>query len=78
MEDTKKWYQSKTIWGVIVNMFCKTYLVARIIFKFSGIELPMLPPEFEAVAVDVLVTIGSVIGDFLAIIGRIKAERKIR
>lgn len=77
MEDTKKWYQSRTIWGVIVNMFCKTYLVARIIFKFSGIELPILPPEFETMAVDVLVTLGSVIGDFLAIIGRIKAKKVI-
>ena len=77
MQTSKKWWQSRTIWGVIISGLCKTYLVLRVLFKFSGVDLPMLPAEFEKVMVDAIVTITSFIGDILAIIGRVKAKTTI-
>lgn len=77
MEETKKWYQSRTIWGVIVSGICKVYLVARLLLKFSGIDLPLLPEGFEQVLTDAIVVVASFVGDIIAIIGRIKAEKRI-
>lgn len=74
---TKKWWQSRTIWGVIINGLCKIYLILRVLLKFSGVDLPMLPPEFENVLLDAVMVITSFVGDMLAIIGRIKAKATI-
>lgn len=77
MQDTKKWWQSKTIWGILISGFVKTYLALRLLLKFSGIDLPALPEGFEQTLQDVIITTVGFIGDILAIIGRIKATTKI-
>lgn len=76
-KETKKWYESETIRGVLVNIFCKLYLAIRILFKLSGINLPIIEDAFFQTLVDVIIAIASFLGDYMAIKGRINATTKI-
>ena len=72
MEQTKKWYESKTIWGAIITL-------ASIGLGMLGVQIDeqtkqVLINEFSALAS----LVGSIVGTLLAIYGRIKAEKKIK
>ena len=83
---TKKWFQSTTIWGIIIAA------LGFVITKFLGVEDVTLPPnaDFEqlkayATAIheaqgSLPVIVGQVlagVGTVVSIIGRLKAETKV-
>lgn len=84
--ESKKWYQSKTIWGIIIAF------AGYLINHFFGVQDLNIPENadlatiqkhldaFKAAGND-LVLIASeamaAIGTFLAIIGRVKADTKL-
>ena len=71
MEETKKWYKSKTIWGGIITIF-------SLLLSLKGIQID---EQTRQILIDQLTAtasaIGTLIGSLLAIYGRIKAEKKI-
>ena len=72
MEDTKKWYTSKTIWGGLIMM-------VSTILQVTGI-VDITPDEQSTVIEGVLGVvswIGQLVGAVLAIYGRIKASKSI-
>ena len=80
---TKKWYQSKTIWGIVIAFL--GFLITEKL-QVPDITLPANPDfnqlqsYYEAVensSGDIGVIVGqivSAVGTLLAIIGRVKAE----
>lgn len=73
----KKWYESMTIRGVIVSVVGKSYVALRLILGMLGVHLPILPPELDGVLDTLIALVGSLVGDVMAIKGRIKATQKI-
>lgn len=84
--ETKKWYQSKTIWGIIIAF--AGYLLNHF-FGVSDLNIPE-NADLETIKRHVdsfkssgndLVLIASeamaALGTFLAIVGRVKADTKI-
>jgi len=84
--ETKKWYQSTTIWGIMIAA------LGFVITKFLGVEDVTLPPnaDFEQLKAYALaiheaqgslpVILGQVlagVGTVMSIIGRLKAETKV-
>lgn len=84
--ETKSWYQSKTIWGVLIaalGFALNKYL------GVEGIELPksedydLLVQQVQSVKdaqgslMNLASTLMAAFGTLLALIGRIKAETKI-
>jgi len=84
--ETKKWYQSTTIWGIIVAA------LGFVITKYLGVTDVTLPEnadfeQLKAYAVAINASQGSlpsmigeimaVIGAVISIIGRVKAETKV-
>ena len=84
--ETKKWFQSTTIWGVIIAA------LGFVITKFLGVEDVTLPPNadfdqlkayadaIKAAQGSMSVIVGQVlaaIGTIVSIIGRFKAETKV-
>lgn len=84
--ETKAWYQSKTIWGILVAAL--GFVITEVL-KVPDVELPpnadfeQLKAYAEAVKAaegNVAVIISqavSAVGTFLAIYGRLKAEGKL-
>ena len=64
---TKKWYESKTIWGGIIA------LLAAALGAFGY----AVDTDMQATIVDLVTVIGTAVGGLLAIIGRIKAHKKV-
>lgn len=86
METTKKWYQSKTIWGIIIAAlgFVMTNLLGvQDITLPENADFEQLKAYAEAIKAAqgnvglIISQIMSVVGTILAIIGRVKAEEKI-
>ena len=84
--ETKKWYQSTTIWGVIIAA------LGFVITKFLGVNEITLPPNADfdqlkayaeaihAAKGSMSVIIGQVlagVGTVISIIGRFNAETKV-
>lgn len=70
--ESKKWYASKTLWGVILSAVGK---VVGAIFGFEMTETGVAELTDMVVA---LVSFGvSFVGDALAWYGRVKADKKI-
>ena len=69
---TKKWYQSKTIWGSIAVM--ASLIAAAIGFDIPKEEINGIVDQVFNLVPEVLALAGSV----LAIYGRLKAERTIQ
>lgn len=65
--DTKPWWQSKTIWGVVVA------LVAQVL-KSSGVDISAESPQL----IDGILNVISLIGTVLAIYGRVRASKLIK
>ena len=84
--EQKKWYQSKTIWGIVIAAFG---MLLTEVFKVPEITLPanadfdQLQAYAKAIQ-DAEGNLGAIfgqilaaLGSILAIIGRVKAETKI-
>jgi hypothetical protein len=86
METTKKWYTSKTIWGIAIAAIG---FIMTSVFGVQGISIPQngdfdqlkaYADAIQAAQGNTGVIIGQVmgaVGTVLAIIGRVKAEQKI-
>jgi len=66
--DSKPWWQSKAVWGGILAA------VAGIIATVSDKPLP--PDEVETLA-NSIPEVLAIIGGIIAVVGRIRAQRKI-
>ena len=68
MEDTKKWYMSKSVWG---GMIAVTAAVAGAFgFNIGADEQNILAESAVAVA--------GIVGAVVAVVGRVKASKKIK
>ena len=71
MNGEEKWYQSRAIWGAIL-------LFAAFILTWFGVTIS---PEEQATAIDLVVAVatpmGALVAFILAIVGRVKATKKI-
>lgn len=67
MDETKAWYQSKTIWGALAA------IVASIL-QAAGAPLE---PGMERDLVEALTTFAGAAGGLVAIYGRLSAERRV-
>lgn len=71
-QETKKWYQSLTIWGTAILTIC-----ALILPLFGKVDLANALSTEQGNIVDALSALGALIGSVLAIIGRIRASTKL-
>ncbi|MFH1131681.1 MAG: hypothetical protein V1754_10120 [Pseudomonadota bacterium] len=69
MNETKSWYQSKTIIGIIVT-FLATILAA---LKLVGIDFGIGEAEVTAL----IMALFALVGTITAIVGRVKAQKAI-
>ncbi|SMO75399.1 hypothetical protein SAMN06269117_1263 [Balnearium lithotrophicum] len=72
MNETKKWYESKAIWGAVVTIFA-------IVLGFFGVQID---EQTKQVLINETTAFASaaaaLVGSLLAIYGRVKAEKKIK
>ena len=68
MEDTKKWYMSKSVWG---GMIAVAAAVAGA-FGFS------IGAEEQSILAESAVAVAGVVGAVVAVVGRVKASKKIK
>ncbi|MGG2476208.1 hypothetical protein ACNVD4_12640 [Rhizobium sp. BR5] len=68
MDNTKAWYQSRTIWGALIAVFAP-------LFNIAGLDLPAGP---QGELAEALVTVAGGIGGLIALYGRLSATRSIR
>lgn len=85
--ESKKWYQSKTIWGIVIAFV--GYLLSNKL-GVSGIDVPNssdleeIQKYYEQVVAtkgnlsDLIGVILSIIGSLVALVGRIKAETTLK
>lgn len=64
---TKKWYESKTIWGGIIALLG----AAAGAFGYA------VDADTQASIVDLVTVAGTALGGLLAIFGRVKASKKV-
>lgn len=67
MDDTKTWYQSKTVWGGLIAIFAS-------LMQVRGYQVPF---HEQLGLTDALASAGSAVGGLLAIYGRLKASQPI-
>ena len=67
MEETKKWYMSKSVWGGIIAVAAA--VAGAFGFTIGADEQNILAESAVAVA--------GVVGAVLAVVGRVKASKKI-
>lgn len=67
MNDSKKWYQSKSVWGGIVALLA----VLLGAFGYS------IGDGDQSALIDSLSVIGGAVGSLVAIYGRVKASKRV-
>lgn len=65
--ETKKWWESKTVWGGIV----------AVLAGGAGLFGVSLAAEDKVYVIDALTAIASAVGGLLAVYGRVKADKKV-
>lgn len=65
--ETKKWWESKAVWGGIV----------AVLAGGAGLFGVSLGAEDQAQVVDAVLAIASAVGGLLAVYGRVKADTKV-
>jgi hypothetical protein len=68
MNESKSWYESKTVWGGLIA------LIAGVAGIF-GIDIGI---EDQATIVNSLIAVGSAVGGLLAVYGRFTADKNIK
>jgi uncharacterized membrane protein len=71
MEETKSWWQSKTIWGAVIT-------IIALIASLFGYQID---PQTQQIILDrtmaIVTAVGTIVGSVMAIYGRIKATKRI-
>lgn len=67
MNDTKAWWQSKTLWGAIVTL-------GSAALGLAGLEIGEADREG---LIELLSSLGAALGGIVAIVGRISARHRI-
>lgn len=67
MEDTKRWYQSRAVWGSVV----------AIIAPLSMLIGREIDPAMQSSLIELLVLAGSTVAGAVALWGRLKATKSI-
>ncbi|QDP59291.1 MAG: hypothetical protein Tp136SUR676911_30 [Prokaryotic dsDNA virus sp.] len=67
MKDSKKWYQSKSVWGGIVALLA--VLLGAFGYSITG--------DDQSLLIDSLSIIGGAVGSLVAIYGRVKASKRV-
>ena len=71
MNETKKWYESKTIWGGIITLFA-------VLLGFFGVKIDEQTKQLLVNQTVAFVSAASaLVGSLLSIYGRIKANKRI-
>lgn len=68
MNNTKAWYESKTIWGAVLAAICS-------LLQFGGIHVPTAT---QAELAEALVALAGAIVGLVAVYGRMNAEKLLR
>ena len=68
MEASKKWYESKGVWGGVIS-------VIAIILGVFGYNIT---PEDQQTIVASLAALGATVGSIVAVVGRVKATKQIK
>lgn len=68
MDETKPWWQSKTIWGSVV-------MVIAVVAQFFNVSID---DAARSEIVEILSSLGGVVGAALAVFGRITATAKLK
>jgi len=67
MNESKKWYQSKSVWGGMVSLLA--VLLGVFGYSIGGGDQSSL--------VDALTLLGGAVGSIVAIYGRVKASKRV-
>jgi hypothetical protein len=67
MDETKQWYQSKTVWGALIAIIAS-------LLPAMGMELD---GSVQGQLADNLVSLAGAIGGLVAIYGRLTAEKRL-
>ena len=67
MEETKKWYMSKSVWGGMIA-------VAAAVAGAFGFSIGV---EEQSILAESAVAVAGIVGAVVAVVGRVKASKKI-
>jgi hypothetical protein len=67
MNDSKQWYQSKTVWGALIAILAS-------LLQASGVDFDAAGQDQLA---DNLVALSGAIGGLIALYGRMSAEKRL-
>ena len=67
MDDQKRWWESKTVWGAVVTL-------VSVVAGFAG---AVISADDQASLIDLLSGAGAAIGGLLALMGRLVAKSRI-
>ena len=67
MEDTKKWYMSKSVWGGMIA-------VAAAVAGAFGFTIGA---DEQSILAESAVAVAGIVGAVVAVVGRVKASKKI-
>ena len=67
MNDSKQWYQSKTVWGSLIAILASLLQVAGVDFDVAG----------QDQLADNLVALSGAVGGLVALYGRMSAEKRL-
>lgn len=68
MEDTKKWYMSKSVWGGMIS-------VAAAVAGAFGFNIGA---DEQSILAESAVAVAGIVGAVVAVVGRVKASKKIK
>lgn len=72
MDESKKWWQSKTVWGILLAAICTVLQLFGVVSIPAGDQQKFLDDIWN-----IIVAVIEVIGWILAIIGRVTAKKAI-
>jgi hypothetical protein len=67
MNDSKQWYESKTVWGALVAILASLMQAAGVHFDVAG----------QDQLADSLVAISGALGGLIALYGRMSADKRL-
>lgn len=75
--EPKKWWTSKTLWGIVISSILSVYTITQGLLGVFGVHLPKLPDGLSDQIVNIVLGIFGVIGSVAAVIGRFVAKQPL-